>query len=77
MTRCSPVKYLVVVERGRSRWGAHVPDLPGCTAVGETREDVIALVREAIELHLAALRERGEPVPEPASAGGSVEADAG
>jgi hypothetical protein len=39
-----------VVERGEASWGAHVPDLPGCVAIGETRADVLRLIREAMEL---------------------------
>ena len=45
-------RYMVVVERGETSWGAHVPDLPGCVAVGETREEVLRLIREAIEFHI-------------------------
>ena len=41
-------RYMVVVERGDTSWGAHAPDLPGCIAVGETREEVLRLIREAI-----------------------------
>lgn len=58
--------YLVVVEKGRKSFGAYVPDLPGCVAVGETRREVLKLIREGIELHLEALVEAGEPIP-PAS----------
>jgi len=47
---------MVVIERGESSWGAHVPDLPGCIAVGETRDEVIGLIREAIALHIDGLR---------------------
>lgn len=61
------MEYLVVVEKGRSGYGAHVPDLPGCVAVGETRREVLKLIREAIELHIEALRESGQVVPEPNS----------
>jgi predicted RNase H-like HicB family nuclease len=61
------MEYLVVVEKGRSSYGAHVPDLPGCVAVGETRREVLKLIREAIELHIEALRESGQVVPEPNS----------
>jgi len=52
-------RYMVVVERGETSWGAHVPDLPGCVAVGETREEVLRLIREAIELHIDGLRQDG------------------
>jgi predicted RNase H-like HicB family nuclease len=67
---------MVVVEPGPSSWGAQVPDLPGCVAVGETRLEVLQLIREAIELHIAGLREEGLPVPEPSSEGEIVEVGA-
>jgi len=61
------MEYLVVVEKGETSYGAYVPDLPGCVAVGETRREVLKLIREAIELHIDALREQGDPVPPPTS----------
>ena len=45
------MRYLVVVERGPASFGAYVPDLPGCIAVGETREELLASIQEAIEFH--------------------------
>jgi Uncharacterized conserved protein len=60
-------EYVVVVEKSETGFGAYVPDLPGCVAVGETREETLELVREAIELHVASLRDAGEPVPPPAT----------
>jgi len=70
------MRYMVVVERGETTWGAHVPDLPGCVAVGETREEVLRLVREAIEFHIDGLKEDGLPVPTPSSEGEFVEVGA-
>jgi predicted RNase H-like HicB family nuclease len=67
---------MVVVERGDSSWGAHVPDLPGCVAVGETREEVIDLIREAISLHIDELKREGPPVPKPSSEGEFVDVEA-
>ena len=61
------MKYLVVIEKGGNSFGAYVPDLPGCAVVGETREEALQLIREAIELHVTSLRQQGSPVPEPAS----------
>ncbi|MCX7153320.1 MAG: type II toxin-antitoxin system HicB family antitoxin [Proteobacteria bacterium] len=61
------MRYLVVVEKGPSSYGAHVPDLPGCIAVGETREEALALIREAIEFHLEGMREDRTPIPQPTS----------
>ncbi|MFI5403592.1 MAG: type II toxin-antitoxin system HicB family antitoxin [Planctomycetota bacterium] len=70
------MRYMVVIERGKTSWGAHVPDLPGCIAVGRTRDLTLGLVREAIELHITALKEDGLPVPRPSSEGDFVEVDA-
>ena len=61
------MKYAVVIEQGPSSFGAHVPDLPGCVAAGETRDEVISLIKEAIEFHIESLKERGEEVPKASS----------
>ncbi len=61
------MRYVAVIEKGESSWGAHVPDLPGCAAVGESRDEVVALIKEAVDLHIDSLRANGEPVPSPAS----------
>ena len=60
-------KYAIVVERAERNYAAYVPDLPGCVATGETVQETERLLREAIELHVAGLREDGLPVPEPSS----------
>jgi len=70
------MQYLVVIERGPTSFGAYVPDLPGCIAVGETREEVEALIHEAIEFHIEGLREDNLPVPQPASTAQLVTVDA-
>ena len=70
------IRYMVVVEQGESSWGAHVPDLPGCIAIGETREEVLELIRTAIVLHIEGLREDGLPIPKPSSVGEFVEVEA-
>jgi predicted RNase H-like HicB family nuclease len=67
------MKYLVIIERGEKGYGAHVPDLPGCVAAGDSREEVLALIKEAIEFHIEGLREGGEPVPSPSSVAELVE----
>ena len=61
------MRYLVVVEKGPTSFGAYVPDLPGCVATGETRDEVVTLIREAIAFHIASLRKDGKPVPPPSS----------
>ena len=69
------MRYLVVVEKGPSSFGAHVPDLPGCVAVGESREEVLALIREAIEFHLDGMRDDGLAIPIPSSTSELVEVE--
>lgn len=61
------MEYVVILEKGETSVGAYVPDLPGCVAVAETKDEALELIREAIELHLESLRESGEPVPTPHS----------
>ncbi len=61
------MRYAVIVEEGETSFGAYVPDLPGCVAVGETKEEVLELIQEAIEFHLEGMREDGQPIPEPSS----------
>lgn len=59
------MKYTAIVEEGATSYGAFVPDLPGCVAVAETREKVLALIQEAIDFHLADFKEDGEAIPKP------------
>lgn len=61
------MRYAVIIEKGNNSYGAYVPDLPGCVAVGETPEEVKNLIREAIEFHLLGLQEDGEAIPQPSS----------
>lgn len=70
------MRYLVVVEQGPNSFDAYVPDLPGCVAAGETREEVLALIREAIEFHIEGLREEGHQVPPPSSTSAVVDVEA-
>ncbi|MEI7866892.1 MAG: type II toxin-antitoxin system HicB family antitoxin [Candidatus Methylumidiphilus sp.] len=63
------MRYLVVIEEGSNSFGAYVPDLPGCVAVGESRMEVLQLIQEAIEFHLESIREDGLSVPLPHSYG--------
>jgi predicted RNase H-like HicB family nuclease len=70
------MRYLVVVEKGPTSFGAYVPDLPGCVVVGETRDEVLMLIREAIEFHIEGLKQDGQPVPPPSSTGEVVDVEA-
>ena len=70
------MEYLVVVEKGPSSYGAYVPDLPGCVAAADSKDEVLALIKEAIEFHLGGLKEGGEPIPSPASTSEVIEVEA-
>ena len=61
------MKYAVVFEKGPTSYGAYVPDLPGCVAVGDTLEEVERLIQEAIEFHIEGMRDDGDPIPGPTS----------
>jgi predicted RNase H-like HicB family nuclease len=68
-----PQRYLVVFEHtDGSGYSAWVPDLPGCVAAADTRVECEQLIREAIALHLAGMREDGEPIPEPTSVAAAI-----
>lgn len=59
------MEYVVILEPSDTGFGAYAPDLPGCVAVGETREETLRLMKEAVAFHLEGLREHGEPIPTP------------
>jgi predicted RNase H-like HicB family nuclease len=69
------MRYMVVIEQGPESFGAYVPDLPGCIAAGETKQEVMRLIREAIQfhleglkhVHLEGLKHEGGSVPQPHS----------
>jgi predicted RNase H-like HicB family nuclease len=65
--------YAVVIERASDGgYGAWSPDLPGCVALGDTEAETLAQMRQAIEFHLAGLREDGQPIPHPSTVAATV-----
>jgi len=66
-------RYTIVIEKGPKSFGAFVPDLPGCVAVAKTRAAVARLIRNAIQLHLEDMRDRGQQVPRPRAIADLVE----
>ena len=61
------MRYAIVIEKAGDNFSGYVPDLPGCVATGVTAKETEKVLREAIEFHLAGLREDGTPIPEPSS----------
>jgi predicted RNase H-like HicB family nuclease len=71
------MKYLVVIEQGQDGFGAFVPDLPGCVCAGSSPTEVLALMEEAIDLHIHSMVRDGERVPPPSSRAALIEVRAG
>ena len=61
------LRYAIVIEKGEGNYGAYVPDLPGCVAVGDTIEETRREIAEAIAFHLEGMRADGDAIPEPTS----------
>ena len=59
------MQYAVVIEPSDNGYGAYVPELPGCVALGDTVDETLTLLHDAIELHLSGLREDGFEIPQP------------
>ncbi len=67
------MQYSYVIEKSDNGYAAYVPDLPGCIAAGDTREETEGLIRQGIIYYLQSLQEHGEPLPEPQASTGLVE----
>jgi len=57
--------YPVILEKGETSYGSYVPDVPGCVAVGDTPDEVLKLMQEALQEHLALLQKDGDVIPHP------------
>jgi predicted RNase H-like HicB family nuclease len=56
---------VVLIPEDAGGYSAIVPSLPGCVSQGDTREEAISMIREAIELYLQSLEAHGDPIPGP------------
>ncbi len=57
-------RFLIVVEKANGNYSAYSPDLAGCVATGESREEVERNMHEAVQMHVQGLREDNLPIPE-------------
>jgi predicted RNase H-like HicB family nuclease len=58
------MKYTIIIEKGReSGYVTYAPALKGCVSQGQTREEALRNIKEAIEIYIEALLEDGFPVP--------------
>jgi predicted RNase H-like HicB family nuclease len=67
------MKYLVVIEKTSTGYSAYFPDLPGCIATADTKDDVQREMQDAVAFHLDGLRQEGKPIPEPHSTSSYVD----
>jgi len=58
-------RYPMVIEPTSTGYSAFSPDVPGCAAVGDTEEETRRNFQDALAAHFEAMREIGEPIPEP------------
>lgn len=66
-----PNRYTILVEGGPpSNYSCFSPDVPGCVATGDTLDECVASMREALRFHLEWMERDGDPIPEPSGAGG-------
>ena len=62
------MRYTIIIERGPDNFSAYAPDFPGCVAAAKTEDETIRLMKEALEMHVEDMRQRGEPIPKPSAA---------
>ena len=67
------MKYLIILEPTASGYSAYSPDLEGCVAAGDDREETIALMQDAIAFHLEGMALEGYQAPSPQSESTYVE----
>lgn len=68
--------YLVVYAKCKgSNFSGSAPDVPGCVSAGDSLDEMRAMMREALEMHLELLDERGEAIPEPATINAEIKMD--
>lgn len=61
------MRYTIIIERGGTNFSAYAPDFPGCVAAADTQDETVALMQEALTMHIEDMRQRGEPIPEPSA----------
>lgn len=60
-------RFLIVIEKTPENYSVYSPDLPGCAATGDSREEAEQNMHEAIKMHVEGLLEDHIPVPQSTS----------
>lgn len=61
------MRYTIIIEHGPENFSAYAPDFPGCVAAADTEQETLALMKEALEMHIEDMRARGEMIPQPSA----------
>jgi predicted RNase H-like HicB family nuclease len=69
------MRYAVVIEKARKNYSVYVPDVPGCVSVGDTVQEALVNIREALSQHFDGMREDGDPIPDPTTHVAYVDAE--
>ena len=56
-------KFVVVIEKADNNYSAYLPDVPGCISTGNTIEETIQNIKDALEFHLEGMAEEKLPMP--------------
>ena len=67
------MRYLIIIEKAGDNYSAYAPDVDGCIAAGDTVEETVQLMKEALEFHLESFSEDRLAIPEPTSQHAYVE----
>jgi predicted RNase H-like HicB family nuclease len=60
-------RYPIVIEKAEHNYSAYLPDIDGCVTTGQTPEEVVKNMQEALRLHLSSMLEDGDPLPPPST----------
>lgn len=69
------MRYAVVIEKAKRNYSAYLPDAPGCVATGQTVQQTMERLREALSMHFVGMHEDAEPIPEPQTLVDNIDAE--
>ena len=61
------MRYTIIIEQGPNNFSAYAPDFPGCVAAADTEAETMVLIKQALEMHIEDMKQRGEPIPPPSA----------
>jgi len=59
------MEYIIIIEKSKNGFGAYAPDFPGVGVVGDTKQEVIKLIKKSIKMHIKEITDTGNKIPKP------------